>query len=156
MKGARPIRRLRTIREFDDAGWRNPLFPLTYAAARKAGAKDWFTGLGLAKDVVGSDHEIQVHHIFPKALLKQAGVRRKDQDEIANLAFLAARPNRTISASPPGEYLAKIADSHPDRLEAQCVPMDRDLWELGRFQDFLGARRDMLAGALNDLIANPV
>lgn len=42
-----------TPEEFDDAGWRNPLFPLTYAAARKRGAKDWFTGVGLATDVVG-------------------------------------------------------------------------------------------------------
>jgi|SRR5579884_1526360 len=59
--------------EFDDAGFRNPLFPLTYAVARKNGARDWFTGVALSDDVVGSDHEIQVHHIFPKALLNKAG-----------------------------------------------------------------------------------
>lgn len=28
--------------EFDDAGERNPLFPMTYAAARRNKAKDWF------------------------------------------------------------------------------------------------------------------
>jgi hypothetical protein len=49
--------------EFDDAGWRNPLFPLTYALARSRGAKDWFTGVSLTTDVVGADNEIQVHHI---------------------------------------------------------------------------------------------
>jgi hypothetical protein len=100
--------------EFDDAGWRNPLFPATYAAARKRGAKDWFKGIALASDVVGADHEVQVHHIFPKAQLKKIGVSRKDRDEIANLAFLAARPNRQISARPPGEYLKEIAEIHPD------------------------------------------
>jgi hypothetical protein len=142
--------------EFDDAGWRNPLFPLTYAAARKAGAKDWFTGVALAKDVVGDDHEIQVHHVFPKALLKKVGVSRKDRDEIANLAFLAARPNRKISARPPDQYLAEIADEHPGRLEAQCVPMERALWKLDRFQDFLAARRELLAQAINNLIEKPV
>jgi hypothetical protein len=145
-----------TADEFDDAGWRNPLFPLTYAAARKAGAKDWFTGVALAKDVVGNDHEIQVHHVFPKALLKKARVARKDRDEIANLAFLAARPNRKISKRPPDEYLAEIADKHPERLEAQCVPMDRSLWKLDRFQDFLAARRELLAQAINNLIEKPV
>lgn len=145
-----------TADEFDDAGWRNPLFPITYAAARKRGAKDWFTGLGLATDVVGDDHDIQLHHVFPKALLKKVGVRRKDRDEIANLAFLAARPNRKISARPPEEYLAEIAQDHPDRLVAQCIPMDPALWRLDRFQDFLAARRTLLAAAVNDLIATPV
>lgn len=145
-----------TPEEFDDAGWRNALFPLTYAAARKAGAKDWFTGVALALDVVGDDHEIQVHHIFPKALLKKAGVARKDRDEIANLAFLGARPNRKISSRAPAEYLAEIAKEHPERLQAQCVPMDRALWHLDRFQDFLAARRELLAQAINNLIEKPV
>jgi len=145
-----------TADEFDDAGWRNPLFPLTYACARKAGAKDWFTGVALATDVVGDDHDVQVHHIFPKALLKKAGVARKDRDEIANLAFLGARPNRKIAARMPDEYLAEIADRHPERLEAQCVPMDRDLWQLDRFPDFLAARRQLLGERINHLIEAPV
>ncbi|MGH9315518.1 MAG: GmrSD restriction endonuclease domain-containing protein [Thermoanaerobaculia bacterium] len=145
-----------TADEFDDAGPRNPLFPLTYAAARKNGAKDWFTGVGLATDVVGADHEVQIHHVFPKALLKEVGVSRKDRDEIANLAFLAAKPNRKISSRPPQLYLAEIADKHPDRLTAQSIPSDRELWKLDRFQDFLAARRELLAAAVNDLIENPV
>ncbi|MCC6874027.1 MAG: hypothetical protein IT378_06940 [Sandaracinaceae bacterium] len=138
--------------ELDDAGWRNPLFPLTYAVARKRGAKDWFTGVELATDQVGGDHAIQTHHVFPQALLKNAGVGRRDRDEIANLAFLAARPNRKISDRLPEQYLAEIADAHPERLVAQSIPMDRDLWKLDRFQDFLAARRALLAGALNELI----
>jgi len=141
--------------EFDDAGWRNPLFPLTYAAARRRCAKDWFTGVALATDVVGPDHEIQVHHIFPKALLKRAGVPRKDRDEIANLAFLAARPNRKIAARAPDLYLAEIAERHPERLEAQAIPLERNLWKLDRFEDFLAARRELLARAVNSLIDAP-
>jgi len=123
--------------------------------ARKRGAKDWFKGVSLTSDVLGEENEIQIHHIFPKALLKAQGVRRKDIDEIANLAFLAARPNRQISKRPPEEYLAEIADKHPERLESQSIPMDRDLWRLDRFQAFLAARRELLAQAVNDLIANP-
>jgi hypothetical protein len=145
-----------TPEEFDDAGWRNPLFALAYAVARKRGAKDWFTGVTLATDVVGGENAVQVHHVFPKAILrKQKVVARKDIDEIANLAFLAAQPNRKISARPPVEYLAEIGDKHPERLEAQCVPMDRDLWRIERFQEFLAERRRLLARAINDLIAKP-
>jgi hypothetical protein len=135
--------------EFDDAGWRNPLFALTYAAARKKGAKDWFTGVSLSKHAVGADHQIEVHHIFPKAVLRHEGVSRHDRDEIANLAFLTAKPNKSISSTAPEKYLPKIAK---DRLRAQWVPMDEDLWKLDRFQDFLAERRKLLATAVNELI----
>lgn len=144
-----------TADEFDDAGWRNPLFAMTYAVARKRDAKDWFRGIGLGTDVVGADHEVQVHHVFPKALLKEAGISRRDRDEIANLAFLAARPNRQISKRPPDQYLAEIAAEHADRLEAQCIPMDRKLWRLENFGTFLAARRELLAAAVNELIESP-
>jgi hypothetical protein len=139
--------------EFDDAGWRNPLFPLTYAAAKRKGAKDWFTGVSLSKDMVGPDHQIEVHHIFPKAILKAEGVSRHDRDEISNLVFLAAKPNKTISASPPEEYLRKIPT---DRLKAQGIPIDRELWKLERFQEFLEARRELLAAAVNELLDDGV
>lgn len=142
--------------ELDDAGVNNPIFPMTYAVAKKRGAKDWFTGIAIGTDVVGEEHGIQIHHIFPKAVLKRASVLRKDRDEVANLAFLAARPNRKIGMRPPSEYLPEIADRHPERLEAQGVPMDRRLWNVERYQDFLAARRELLAARVNELIADPV
>ncbi len=145
-----------TADEFDDAGWRNPLFPMTYVLARKRGATDWFRGIVIGRDVVGEDHAVQVHHIFPKGLLKRAGVARKDRDEIANLAFLAARPNRQISNRPPEQYLAEIAANHPQRLEAQSIPMDRELWRLENFERFLAARRKLLAAGINELLKNPL
>lgn len=141
--------------EFDDAGWKNPLFPMTYAVAKKRGAKDWFKGMALSQDVAGEDHQVEIHHIFPKALLKERGERRKDIDEIANLAFLMVRPNKQINKREPLEYLSEIADEHPDRLIAQSVPMERRLWTLDKFQDFLAARRQLLAKAVTDLLQNP-
>lgn len=142
--------------EFDDAGQISALFALTYAAAKKRSAVDWFSGIPIGKDVAGEEHQVEIHHIFPKKVLKDiGGVKRKDRDEIANLAFLAAKPNKTISARRPDEYLAEIAKAHPERLESQCIPMDRELWTPERFQDFLAARRTLLAGSLNKMLASP-
>jgi hypothetical protein len=123
--------------------------------AKKRAAKDWFKGMALSKDVVGDDHQIEIHHIFPKALLKEKGERRKDRDEIANLAFLMARPNKQISKREPFEYLSEIAEKHSDRLIAQSVPMDKKLWKVDRFQDFLQARRQLLAEAVTKLLQDP-
>jgi hypothetical protein len=141
--------------EFDGVGERNPLFAMTYAVARKRHAKDWFKGVALSTDVVGEDNKIHVHHIFPRALLRERGVNRSDINEIANLAFLSARPNKQISSRPPEQYLAEIAAKHPERLVTQSIPMDKSLWKLDRFDDFRAARRTLLAEAVNELIKNP-
>jgi hypothetical protein len=109
----------------------------------------------LGTDAAGDDHQIEIHHIFPKALLKERGERRKDIDEIANLAFLMARPNKQISKRDPSEYLSEIANKHPERLTAQSIPMDRKLWKLDQFQVFLAARRQLLAEAVTNLLQNP-
>lgn len=93
---------------------------------------------------------------FREALLKRAGVSRHERDEIANLAILAAKPNRLISSQPPDQYLARIADAHRERLTAQSVPPDRSVWRVERYDDFLAARRERLAEAVNDLIGNRV
>ena len=141
-----------TADEFDDAGLRNPLLPMTYAVARKNHAKDWFTGVELTRDVIGKDNDIQIHHIFPKKILKENGINRRDRDEIANLAFLGAKPNRRISASLPEKYLNEIVKSHPERLESQCIPIDKSLWKIENFQKFLEERRQLLAKAVNKLL----
>jgi hypothetical protein len=38
-------------------------------------------------------------------------------------------------------------------IQAQFVPMDRELWKLDRFADFLSARRKLLAQAMNEVLS---
>jgi hypothetical protein len=140
--------------ELDGADRRSALFSVMYAMAQKRGAKDWFTGAPLSK-AESRVPEIHVHHIFPKPVLKRAGVSPKDRDEIANLSFLSGRPPREALEGSPDRYLSMIADRHRDRLEAQCLPMERALWRVERYHDFLAWRRRFLAAAINELIASP-
>ena len=53
-------------------------------------------------------------------------------------------------------YLTTVADEHPDRLIAQCIPLNPELWRVESYAEFLHARRDLLAAAINDLIDDPV
>lgn len=78
------------------------------------------------------------------------------RDEMANLAFLSQKANKQITAREPQVYLAEIAEHDPARLEAQCVPMDRSLWVMDRFEDFLEVRRELLAKAMNNVLASQV
>lgn len=136
--------------ELEGATSRGPLLPLALAATVKRGAADWFTGLALAPG-----QRAVVAPIFPTSLLKQAGVPRSLRDEVANLVFLGAEPDEA-SAQTPKELLAQVARAGRERLEAQSVPLDRGLWEVDRYEEFLAARRELLAEAINELLDDPV
>lgn len=140
--------------DLERSGSTSPFFPLSYLSAIRHEAMDWFKGIRIRRDTFSEDQNLEYHHIFPKKLLNARGVDRYTRDEMANLAFLSQKANKKITAREPRVYLAEIAEHDPERLEAQCVPMDRSLWEIDRFEDFLKARRELLARAMNDLLSS--
>ncbi len=134
-------------------GQRSALFSMTYLALRARGAKDWKTQLGLSLTHQGHYHFIQHHHIFAKALLKE-GYEKGETNEIANMAFVTGGTNRSISAGPAEVYLATILrEQGPQTLEAQCIPLDPELWKLDNYRRFLEYRRGALARVINEFIA---
>ncbi len=132
--------------DLDDVGITSPLFLATYLACRNNGATDWWFDVKLSSTNLGTDHLLEIHHIFPKALVRREGYPRRDINELANLAFLSKRANIGISADDPGRYLSTILS---ERLKSQFVPLDPTLWSVDRFQEFLGARRQLLAEGIN-------
>ena len=133
--------------DLDDAGSQSPFFLVTYLACRRNGAVDWWTGVKLNSTNLGTDHALEIHHVFPRALVSERYPRR-DVNEIANMAFLSQRANREIWATDPSEYLPKIPE---ERLRQQFIPLDRDLWRIERFQDFLAERRRLIAAGINSV-----
>lgn len=131
----------------------SPLFSLAYLALKDAGAKDWHSGLGVSLTHQGRMHFIQWHHIFPKALLKEAGYETGDINEIANMAFICGRTNQQIGRKPPSEYLPPIIQARgPEALESQCVPADPAMLTVDRYDTFLAERREALAARMNSFI----
>jgi hypothetical protein len=82
---------------------RSALFKTMFLAFRSSGAKDWRSQLAIALDHSGSEHRLQFHHIFPKAVLKGAHTSR-EADDIANLSFISGKTNRQISDKAPADY----------------------------------------------------
>jgi len=110
----------------------------------------------------------QKHHIFPKALLKNAG--GQDPDLALNLMYISGFTNRTVGAKYPGDYLlARIERSHgqnPEaivrrRLESHLIPVDvlrectrensksRSLESM--YTAFIQARAKLVAAAIKKL-----
>ncbi|MDF0494402.1 GmrSD restriction endonuclease domain-containing protein [Bradyrhizobium yuanmingense] len=135
-------------------GVNSPLFSLAYLALKDAGAKDWFSGLGLSLTHQGKLHFIQWHHIFPKSLLKDRQYETGEINEIANMAFISGQTNRRLSNKEPIAYFPGIvAKQGREALDAQLVPNDPELLKLENYRAFLKARRIALAKCMNDFIS---
>ena len=94
-----------TPEELEGRNQRSALFKTMFLAFQQAGARDWQTQLAIALNHIGSAHQLQFHHIFPKALLKRNGYGTREIDDIANLAFIGGRANRRISDKAPVDYI---------------------------------------------------
>jgi hypothetical protein len=138
--------------ELEGRNQRSAFFKTMFLAFRAAGAKDWKSNLAIALDHSGSQHRLQFHHLFPKAILKGSYTTR-EADDIANLAFIGGKTNRVISDKAPSAYFpALIGKAGEDAFAAQCIPLDPELLEVSRYKDFLSARRMMIAKRLNDFL----
>jgi len=146
------------VKDLEGRTVHSPFITLCYVAARAAGAVDWFTGLPLYSRLIGKSNGLVYHHIFPQGLLYKSGYDsnvRTDVNtvnEMANLAFLTTEANLKIRDAAPVKYLPKILEDYPKALKHQGVPENPALWQVDRYRDFLAARRERLAAAINSFM----
>lgn len=138
--------------ELEGRNQRSALFKTMFLAFRAGGAKDWRSNLAIALDHSGTQHRLQFHHFFPKAVLKSAHTAR-EADDIANLAFIGGKTNRAISDKPPSAYLQPLIERVGETpFQAQCIPTSGECLRLEGYNDFLVERRKRIAGRLNTFL----
>ncbi|MCY3860329.1 MAG: DUF262 domain-containing protein [Gammaproteobacteria bacterium] len=131
--------------------WRNNRFyPLLYLLTRVGRARDLMKNIPLSMNLIGNP--LELHHIFPKRHLYDLGRNRRDVNTLANFAFLTSESNRSIGWSLPRDYLAECEELNPGVLASQWIPDDPRLWELENYDEFLSARRELLAAAANAML----
>jgi hypothetical protein len=141
--------------DITNRGTRSPFFSMLYFVFRQNGAKDWWSGLSLSERHIGKSHSLQYHHVFPKSLLKKEKFEKKEINEISNLAFIGGRTNRSITNKEPKVYFEDIIKkSGEEVLRSQLIPLDRNLWEISNYRNFLEARRKLLSEEINKFIKN--
>lgn len=138
----------------DFAGWNRGarFYPLLYMLTRVWRARDWETGLELSRHLLGRSSSLHLHHIFPKARLYKYGYERSEVNALANFTFLTQESNLRVADRDPAEYLEEYATRNPGVIESHWIPMDRELWKIENYRDFLVARRELLAAAANDFL----
>jgi hypothetical protein len=138
--------------ELEGRSTRSALFKTMFLAFRAAGAKDWRSSLAIALDHSGAQHRLQFHHIFPKAVLKQAAIVG-EADDIANLAFISGGMNRSISDKPSAEYVPPLLGKvGPAPFEAQAIPTEPGMLTVENYREFLRERRGRIAARLNSFL----
>jgi hypothetical protein len=119
-------------------------------------AQDWESGYELSSHLLGRLSRLQVHHIFPRALLYKHDYSRPEVNAVANFTFLTQETNLRVSDREPADYLEEYAAKFPGAVESHWIPMDRQLWRPARYRDFLAARRELMAKAANDFLTSLV
>ncbi|GAA4188084.1 hypothetical protein GCM10022252_22730 [Streptosporangium oxazolinicum] len=138
--------------DFDGSTKGARFYPLLYMITRVKGARDLGSGLELRAEALGKLSALQVHHIFPKAVLYKAGYDRGQVNAVANFCFLTQDTNLMIGKRSPEEYFAEAEEKQPGVLASQWIPSDPDLWRVERYPDFLAARRELLAQAVQSFL----
>jgi len=142
------------IRADHFGGWSRGarFYPFLYLLTRTGDATDWGMGIPLKKGLLGKNTSLEVHHIFPKAQLRKFGYDKTQINAVANFCFLTKDTNLKISDRKPEEYFEEIESKLPGALASQWIPMDRRLWKLEAYPDFLTERKKLLAKAANALM----
>jgi len=126
---------------------RSPYFLLSYLAARRAGAQDWWHAVDIGTDAQGN-FKLEYHHIDPRATLREH-YSKNEINDLANFAFISSKANRKISDRSPAKYFPEIGD---DQLRAHFVPVDEELRTPDYFPDFVRERRELLAEAMTGVL----
>ena len=93
--------RLDTMRMRQSAAYKG-----VHALLMRAGARDLRSGQTI-DDTVFWDENVDIHHIFPQAWCKKAGIP-KVYDAVANKTPLTRLTNQIIGDAAPSEYLSKL------------------------------------------------
>lgn len=142
------------IQANDFLGWSRGarFYPLLYMLTRVHHARDWESGVELSNHLLGKLSSLQMHHIFPKALLYKHGYTMSEVNALANFTFLTQETNLLVSDRDPVKYLEDYTAKHPGAIDSHWIPTDRELWKIENYREFLAVRRQLLAKAANDFL----
>ena len=143
-----------TVTPFDFDQWSmgSRFYPLLYMLTRVSHARDWDTGIELSSNLLGIYSNLELHHIFPKARLYEAGYAKAEVNALANFTFLTKETNLKVWARYPSEYIPAFLEQYPGAIESHWIPVDAELWEMENYPKFLEARRELLAAATNNFL----
>ncbi len=145
--------------EFEGVDVRNALYSLMRWYFKNKNAICLTSGVGIRQNM-GRKYLLEWDHIFPYSVLKENGYNMNNRhkyslaQEITNRVILTQVANRRKSDKLAKDYLTTVKEKFPQALKLQSIPEDETLWELENFEEFLKARRKLLANELNAFLSS--
>ena len=136
-----------------------PALHVFWAAQAKFNDKGFLSRDISVKEMI--EHRGDIHHIFPRQYLKENGISQSQYNQVANYVYVQQEINIKVGKRSPAEYIGQIReqcqsgklafggiDTLPEfeaNLEANCIPGNIYQMTLKDYEDFLGARRMLMA-----------
>ena len=148
------------VQRLDTSVSSSPYFLLFLMAQIKRNARGFLSSQISVQTLIKERGD--VHHIFPKQYLQKQGVNnRKVYNQIANYVYTQSEINIRIKDSAPHEYMARMkkqvegegsfyggvssAEDLKANLAENCIPESIKTADVSNYQDFLAARRVLMA-----------
>ncbi len=151
------------LNRYDRAGNRF-LRLMLYLVLFNRGARDWVDGTRIGYDKTGAPittgFEPQWHHIYPRSVLRKAGIGDDEIHALANITVLNERTNvNKLAGKEPSRYIQQFRITG-ESLRDHLIPepfagavkdeaLLADQWRVERYADFLIERARLLAQAAN-------
>jgi hypothetical protein len=138
----------------------HPIYKMMFIVFKSKDAIDWFNGCPL-DETHGVKYSIQNHHIFPTSRLWKTGKYNSNNvlhkllvNDIANRAFITSSTNvSVINNRLPEIYFSEIIENFGEiALKKQSIPLDRNLWKIENYEQFLRKRRQILVKEINNFL----
>jgi len=107
--------------------------------------------------IIDIDGDIEIHHIFPRSQIQRyyrefGKIGGMDQEaaynHVANITLTSKSANESIGSKLPREYLSEI---DPEILGSHMIPLDKELWKLENYPQFLEERKRLIMKKVNEL-----
>jgi hypothetical protein len=142
----------------------SPYFHVFLASQVKANDRGFLSKDVLVGDLISLRGDI--HHLFPKDYLKKHGLDRSKYNQIANYVYMQSEINIKVGNKPPKDYFELITIQMQDNnkqvsglssqeellnnLQMNAVPADITHMSIDDYNDFLTARRKLMATKIKD------
>ncbi len=114
--------RLLTLRTRVSAAYKG----VTALLMSTGGAKDWLSGKAYTLQLF-FDEAVDIHHIFPRAWCRKAGIPDTTSNSVINKTPLSARTNRKLGGDAPSKYLTRLEQGTADQPAIATNRLDQHL-----------------------------
>ena len=147
------------VQELEKSNTNSPFLSVFFASQIKDNDRGFLSRDITVREIVSNKGDI--HHIFPKNFLKKRFNKKRDYNQISNLAYTQTDINIPIKDKPPSEYFTAVIgqcqggeleygritdmDSLKENMKQNCIPDNTDKMNLDDYLDFLKQRRVLMA-----------